>query len=76
MHGKYVRLATTIAYSLSLKKEVENYVRVIYYPVVYKENVGKFCKGIFKVNRILWLLQKILAQLFPIKLRMHWKKII
>ena len=38
MHGKYVRLATTIAYSL---KEVENYVRVIYYPVVYKENVGK-----------------------------------
>ena len=72
MHGKYVRLATTIAYSL----EVENYVRVIYYPVVYKENVGKFCKGIFKVNRILWLLQKILAQLFPIKLRMHWKKII
>ena len=42
MHGKCVRSATIIPLTHSLReKDRENLVRVIYYPVVYKENVGK-----------------------------------
>ena len=46
MHGKCVRSAIIIPLTLPLtlkerEKDRENHVRVIYYPVVYKENVGK-----------------------------------
>ena len=79
MHGKCVRSAIIIplthSLSLSPSLKIERIMCGLSIILLYTMKMSeKFCKGIFKVNQILWLVQKILAQLFPIKLRMHWKR--
>ena len=70
-------LLFTHSLSLPLSRKIERIMCGLSIILLYTKKMSeKFCKGIFKVNQILWLVQKMLAQLFPFKLRMHWKKII